>query len=247
MGEKAATNDVINRLLISLGDTDVLVRNSACEFLGKMGEKAASNEVINGLLLLLGDPDETVRSGACHALGKMGEKAATNEVINRLLLLLSDTNDSVRRSACQALGKMDEEVAISKVFGVLLDARCENAFGMKDIVVERTGKIFDSFPCLRNLEDIDKEENRHYDWNCWFMKNRSPEEFIRVFLHTKRSFWLPIIARLLIEKGYGITVTDNTVVVYGSKEPVELLFSDGELGQRLRNYFSNWLDKSLKR
>ncbi len=70
---------------------------------------------------------------------------------------------------------------------------------------------------------------------------------MRVFLHTKRSFWLPIITRLSIENGYGITVTENTVVVYGSKEPVELPFSGGELGQRLQNYWFNWLDRSLER
>jgi hypothetical protein len=82
--------------------------------------------------------------------------------------------------------------------------------------------------------------------HCWFAKNRFPEKFIRIFLDSKLSFWLPIIARLLIEKGCGITVTENAVVVYGSKEPVELPFSDAVVAQKLRDYLFNWLDKSLE-
>jgi hypothetical protein len=42
MGEKAATNEVINRLLLLLGDTNDTIRLNACETLGKMGEKAVS-------------------------------------------------------------------------------------------------------------------------------------------------------------------------------------------------------------
>jgi hypothetical protein len=247
MGEKGATNEVINRLLLLLGDTNNSVRWSAYVALGKMGEKAATNEVINSLLTLLGDTDYWVRSDACRALGKMGEKGATNEVINRLLLLLGDTNDRVRRSACEGLGKMGEKIAISKVLGVLLDGRWHDDFGMNDVVDERTEKIFGLLPCMPNsAEDIDKEENKRHFHKCWLRKNSFPEEFIKVFLHTKRSFWLPIIARLLIENSYGITVTENSVVVYGSKEPVKLPFSDVEVGQRLRDYLFNWLDKWLK-
>jgi hypothetical protein len=133
------------------------------------------------------------------------------------------------------------------VLGVLLDGRWHDDLGMNDIVDERTEKIFGLFPCMPNLEeDIDKEENiLHYRGECWFRKNSFPEEFIKVFLHTKRSFWLPIIARLLIENRCGITVTENSVVVYGSKDPVKVPFSDGEVGQGLRDYLFNWLDKSL--
>jgi HEAT repeat protein len=50
MGEKAATNEIINALMMALGDTNEWVRSSACEALGKMGEKAATNEVMEILL-----------------------------------------------------------------------------------------------------------------------------------------------------------------------------------------------------
>jgi predicted CopG family antitoxin len=247
MGEKVAANGVINRLLPLLADTDHSVRSRAYEALEKMGEKVAANEVINRLLPLLADTDHSVRSGAYEALEKMDEKAASGKVIKRLLSLLSDTNYSVRRGACKALWNMGEKAAINKVFGVLLDAGCENEGGIRDSVGERTAKIFGSFPCMSNLEeDIAKAENIHHDSNCWFRKTSSPEEFIRVFLHTKRSFWLPIITRLSIQKGYGITVTENTIVVYGNKEPVEIPFSSIELGQQLQQYFGNSLKNSLQ-
>jgi hypothetical protein len=38
---------------------------------------------------------------------------------------------------------------------------------------------------------------------------------------------------------------ENTVVVYGSKDPVPIRFTEEEVGQRLRDYLFNWLDKSL--
>ena len=43
MGEKAATNEVINRLLSLLADTNMIPSDSsACEALEKMGEKAGT-------------------------------------------------------------------------------------------------------------------------------------------------------------------------------------------------------------
>jgi HEAT repeat protein len=160
-----------------------------------MGEKAATNEVINRLLLLRGDTDHTVRRGAYEALGRVGEKVATNEVIHRLVLLLGDSDFSVRSRACEVLWNMGEEATINKVFRVLLKARCENEFAMRSIEGERSRKFFDLLPCVRNLEeDIDKEKNRSHYQKCWIRENSLPEEFIRVFLHTKLSFWLPIIS-----------------------------------------------------
>ncbi|CAF4196566.1 unnamed protein product, partial [Rotaria sordida] len=49
MGEKAATSEVINRVVSVLGDEDSYVRSSAYDALVKMGEKAATSEVINQL------------------------------------------------------------------------------------------------------------------------------------------------------------------------------------------------------
>jgi hypothetical protein len=88
--------------------------------------------------------------------------------------------------------------------------------------------------------------SRHFNrWGYWSGKNISPEKMIRAFLETKIRSWLPIIKHVFITQGCGITVAGNTIVVYGSKEPVELCFSNKELGQQLQHYFDNWLNKSL--
>ncbi|CAF4192234.1 unnamed protein product, partial [Rotaria sordida] len=68
MGEKAATNEVINRLVSALGDENSDVRSSVCDALGEMGEKAATSEVINRLVCTLGDEDPDIRRRACEAL-----------------------------------------------------------------------------------------------------------------------------------------------------------------------------------
>jgi hypothetical protein len=90
MGEKAATNEVISKLLSALGDKTEYVRWGASEALGEISEKAATNEVSSKLVSALGDDHEDVKWGAYYALGKMGEKAATNEVISKLIILLND-------------------------------------------------------------------------------------------------------------------------------------------------------------
>jgi hypothetical protein len=55
MGEKAATNEVISKLVSALGDESEDVRMDACRALGKIGEKAATNEVISKLAVLVKD------------------------------------------------------------------------------------------------------------------------------------------------------------------------------------------------
>ncbi|CAF1103130.1 unnamed protein product, partial [Didymodactylos carnosus] len=61
MCEKAATSEVINRLVVALGDEDSNVRSSACEALGKMGDKTATSEVLKRLVIALGDENLSVR------------------------------------------------------------------------------------------------------------------------------------------------------------------------------------------
>ena len=55
IGGKAATNEVITKLVSALGDDSTHVRWSACEALEKMGGKAATTEVITKLVTALGD------------------------------------------------------------------------------------------------------------------------------------------------------------------------------------------------
>jgi hypothetical protein len=114
MGEKAATNEVITKLVSALGDQSDDVRMNACEALGKIGEKAATNEVITKLVSALGDQSHYVRRGACDALGKMGEKAATNEVISQLLILMNTGSDYVQWKVAEAVGNILSSSAVIK-------------------------------------------------------------------------------------------------------------------------------------
>ncbi|CAF4946115.1 unnamed protein product, partial [Rotaria sp. Silwood1] len=141
MDEKAATSEVINRLISALGDSNDHVRWSACQALGNMGEKAATSEAINRLISALGDSNDSVRWSACQALGNMGEKAATSEAINRLISALGDGNDSVRWGACEALGKMGEKAATSDVTNGLISALGDSNDSVRWGACEALGKM----------------------------------------------------------------------------------------------------------
>jgi hypothetical protein len=113
MGEKAATNEVITKLVSALGDENDYVRGNAWEALGKMGEKAATNEVITKLVSALGDESISVREYACVALVKMGQKVATNEVITKLVIVMNNNNNGNRNSyAAEAVGNILSSSAV---------------------------------------------------------------------------------------------------------------------------------------
>ena len=64
-----------------------------------------------------------------------------------------------------------------------------------------------------------------------------PEVLIKAFVDSKSSVWLSIAIRVTLLQGVGVTVTESTIVVYGSKEPVELDCSNRELTDQLVNAF----------
>ena len=245
MGEKAATDEVINRLTSILADSVSDVRRSARFALGEMGEKAATNEVINGLVSALSDTDPDVISSACRALCKMGEKAATNEVINGLVSALRDTDYFVRKSAGKALVNMGEKAATSEVIEALLD-NC----GVKSDVAYPADKVarklLEMVSCLSHLQPnvVLKLSKYIKKVGQWYLNNVPSEKLIGAFLDTGINFWLPIINRVFVNKGYGVTLFENTVVVYGNTEPVKLSFSNRELGQQLQSYFVKDTDES---
>ncbi len=141
MGEKAATNEVIDRLLIALGDTNQYVSISTYEALAKTGGKAVTNVMITRLLSQLGDTDDRIRNSAYQDLDKMGEKAATIETINRLLFLLGDTNRDVRNSAYEALDKMAGKVTSDEMINRLFVLLGEADAGLRDSACEALSKM----------------------------------------------------------------------------------------------------------
>jgi len=248
MGGTTATNKVVNKLLILLDNTNDGVRSSACDALAKMGGKAATDEMINKLLFLLDDINGKVRNSACDALKKMGEKAATDKVINKLVFLFDDINGKVRNIACVILKRMGERAATNEVMERLLDAyHLEDSSSQYEIryTIE---KMLDLLPSLADLKDesrVQKLSMFIQKMDNPFLKNTSPEKFIRAFLITKIELWLPIIRKVFILHNYAITVTENTIIVYGSRDPIKLTYSEREFGQQLKDCFVNWLGQWL--
>lgn len=68
MSDKAATNEVINGLVMALGDEYGNVQEAACTALGELGEKVATDDVINGLVMALGNvwSDERMLRKLCR-------------------------------------------------------------------------------------------------------------------------------------------------------------------------------------
>jgi hypothetical protein len=248
MAEKTPTDDVINKLLILLGDTNPLVRTNACYALGKMAETIPTDNVINKLLILLGDTFYLVRATACDILGSMGVKVASKEVIKGLKILLGDTNDDVRWGAYRALEKMDEQVSADEMMGKLLDVAGKDNISMVTTVCRRRKEILDLLACISEYKDDTVRKlsmyNNEPDW--WFLENINPEKCITAFLETGIFWWLSFIRRVFIVHGYGVSLTEASVIVHGREESVELDFPRRELREQLQDYFVNSIDKLLQ-
>ncbi|CAF1117343.1 unnamed protein product [Adineta steineri] len=168
LAAKAATNEIIHRLINLLDDTNNEVRKRACYTLGRMGDKAATNEVIHRLIHLLDDPDNKVTLSALEALLKLDAKEATNEAIHRLISLLNDTNNNVRESAFGILVRLDEKAAkyeaIHQLISLLNDTDSkirESAFGVLLRLGEKATTNETIHRLLRLLDDTDNEVRKH--------------------------------------------------------------------------------------
>ncbi|CAF1191551.1 unnamed protein product [Rotaria sp. Silwood1] len=237
IGEKAATIDVITGLVTALGDENWNVSMSACDALGKMGEKAATNNVINGLVTALGNKIGHVRRRACEALGKIGEKAPNNDVINGLVTALWDADMSVRESACQVLGKMGEKAASNDVINGLLNAR-RRVIGYSS-ANEALEKILLSFSALTQLssDTVSKLFENIKEGQLGALRTVPPDQFVKVFLHTRSTAWLPVVTVVALVQGNAVTVTGNTIMLYGSQESVQVPVPDEELRRELVEAF----------
>jgi len=239
IGEKAATNEVISKLVNALNDKDEYVRSNACYALSKIGEKANTNEVINKLINALDDQRGYVRSGACEALGDIGEKAGTNEVISKLMNALDDKDDTVKSNACEALGKIGKKAITVEMIEKLLEIIDSDDDSVKDTALEVLEKPFTVFEVLVKLNsDIVMKflsclnRNRSFKW-----ETVPSDILIKVFLHTKDSVWLPVITLVTLLQESGVTITENAIVVHGSKEPALIQSSNQELTDQLVKAF----------
>jgi hypothetical protein len=89
-------------VIVALKDSDVDVRATAAQALGKIGP--AAKKAVPDLLTALRDEDEDVRAAAAAALGKIGP--VTKEVVPALTEALKDPAYIVRANAVGALGRI---------------------------------------------------------------------------------------------------------------------------------------------
>jgi hypothetical protein len=239
MGEKAATNEVISKLMNTLGDQSVYVRASACEALGTMGEKVATNEMISTLVNALEDKSWVVRRSACVGLGKTGEKAATNEVISKLVSALGDETDDVRMNACYALGTMGEKVVTNEVISKLASIG-ESGGGWNSYTAANTaGNLLSSSAMITQLDPNVISYLCLSKYGSMSLKNVSADQLMNAFFATKNPDWLPVVAQCTFLEGAAVTVTEDKVVVYSRKEPLKLFLASLNLRQQLIEAFTD--------
>ncbi|CAF0889773.1 unnamed protein product [Adineta ricciae] len=238
MGEKAVTNDVLNGLVTAITDENWNVSMSACIALEKMGEKAATDTVISALVGALGNQMSHTRRKACEALGKFGEKVLTDEIINGLVTALWDKNTGVRESACQVFERIGDKVATDGVISGLLNAR-RGVFGCS-AANEALEKIFLSFSMLTQLsaDTISKLAENMKQGYLENLRTVPPDQFLKVFLHTKNTMWLSVVTISALLQGNAVTTTNNTIMIYGRQEPIRITVSDEILLKELINAFN---------
>jgi hypothetical protein len=238
MGEKAATNEVITKLVSALRDQSDYVRINACEALGKMSEKAATNEVITKLVSALGDQSDYVREYACEALGKMGEKAATNEVITKLLSAVGDKSERVRENACEALEKMGEKAATNEVISQLVVVMNNDSSYWSFHAANAVKIILSSPAVVKQLDPTIVAEVCLCRYVPHCLENISEDELINVYLMIKNPNLARTLFQLILWRGAAITAVENKIVVYGKTEPVELSIPTLVLRQQLIKTFT---------
>jgi HEAT repeat protein len=239
IGEKAATNEVITKLVSALGDESDEVRRNACEALGKMGEKAAMNEVITKLVSALGAESDDIRRNACIALGKIGEKAATNEVITKLVSALGDENDYVRVNACEALGKIGEKAATNEVITELVLLMNDDSGYASFGAVVAVGNILSSSAVVKKLTPKIVADLCVCKYASVCIKNVSEDELINIYQTTENPELLSTVTQLTLLRGTAVTATENKVMLYGKREPAEILIPNSKLRERLIEAFIN--------
>ena len=246
MGEKAATSEVISKLVNALNDENEEVRRSACDVLGRMGEKAATSEVINKLASALNDGNANVRYRACDALDAMGENAATSEVISKLVsAALNDKDEDVRRCACHALGAMSEKAATSEVISKLVSALMTSDIFTRWYLQLLWSKMLVSCPILIELspEAVEKLLTC-IESNLWEDLTFMPADaLIKAYIHTRWSCWSSIVVLVTLLQGVAVTIVNDSVIVFSSKEPVELQESNRQVLDELVEGYSKQADR----
>ena len=115
MDEKAANDEVIDRLLhIFESSTDSLAK-SACKILVKADNNSMSNIVLTRILVALGKRSYVGVNYIHDRFAKLLESVISHGRIHRIVSALRNPNEFVRRGACRALGCTTIELKIVEV------------------------------------------------------------------------------------------------------------------------------------
>ncbi|CAF4022603.1 unnamed protein product, partial [Adineta steineri] len=158
IGEKAATKEVIDALIVTLQDCSVTA--DAVKALERLGINMASKYVIDALVEALenvdihsdprgickaidyiGEKAGSKEAEVCAVLGQIGEKAATKEVINALVLALRDSESELRVAAYTALGQIAKKAATKEMISVLLEALRDTKSDIRASLCTALGQI----------------------------------------------------------------------------------------------------------
>jgi hypothetical protein len=248
MVQKVDTIEVINRLIKLAANKNPGVRSTAYFALWTISEREATNEMIICLVDALDDESIKVPLYAYNTLRVVCRKRTDSIVVSRLITALRSKNYEVRMNACQLLEVVGENAAIEEVISELLDACFYDNSAVRTAAVAAIENIFPLCLCMPLLahDTVLKFLSCINRFNFKFMREIVPEKFVKSFLETGISHWLPIIKTVLLRQGYGITVTEKAVVLYSSKEPLELPVSNKELCKQLKNGLFNQIDNETE-
>jgi hypothetical protein len=80
--------------------------------------------------------------------------------------------------------------------------------------------------------------------NEWVLLNGiSIDKFIKVYLDTEIVEWTSVVTLLSLRCGCAITVSENTIIVYGNEDPAEFQVSMSILRERLVEAFSDQISR----
>ena len=225
IGSKAAaTDEVISKLVATLEHESSHVRLFACEALGRMGSKGATEEGISKLVASIGDEITETGLNACEALVRVGAEVATEQMTATLVTGLDHSDVKIRLKTCELIETLNSGVATDEVVnGLSLSGRSGNtveAFhaseALQRILIPSVGVAELSIATVEDLCSFMTEDGLNK------LKVVPSDQYVEGFLSSESTRLLPVVVAGAIVEGSAVTMTKNTIVVYGTEKTVSL-------------------------
>ena len=94
---------------------------------------------------------------------------------------------------------------------------------------------------ISSLEEVDPKLLDSYGLkqkNDDILKNFSIDQLLNIWLQTNNCHWLSIIAYALMLRAGAVVLKEKTVLVYETKEPIEIQIPSESLREQLRKVFT---------